>query len=535
MNRKTRRDFLKAASTVVSLPLLSQLPFLSAMISPSKASALTTQPNVLFITIDDLNDFASPFGGYSQILTPNMERLAKQSLVFQNAHTPWPECSGARTSFMTGIAQYRSKMPGKIFNISTDDGVKAALGINSLQTIPRYFKSKGYKTIGGGKLFHGGFGMTSADYGFYDQAAWDSYYNLNFSDIAFQFPGQPNYRDELVVDQATHSIPGIASSKISKMIGAYYNTPEQEAAMPDKLLAQWAEQQIKALSLAGTGQPFFMGIGFYRPHMAFYVPQRFYDMYPLELIRTQNFASQIDDLKDTPDFAIKNFLNGDQEDLQSMLLKNNRNGAAQAIQAYLASISFVDECLGQLLSALQRYSLASNTMIVLTSDHGWFLGEKLGWRKFRLYDRATRIPMMISIPGGPIGNTNQIASSLDLFPTMIDYTGGLNTVSADLLKQLDGKSLKPLLDNPLNINTNSYAISTYIDAAPSTTFYHSIRTSRWRYTAYPAIPGSRISEELFDLTNDVGETRNLMYWEPERYAAIRNSLRDILLNRVGAA
>lgn len=529
-----RRKFLYnlglgGAASVALRGASSAFPFLPLF----NANAAAAKPNVIFITVDDLNDFPGPFGGYSQILTPNIDRLAARSMVFQNAYTAIPLCGSSRSAIMSGIAPYRSGafLQDNIVSPDIESRVKAKLNIKNLSTIPRYFKSQGYKMIGGGKLYHGGFSFGNKSEGAYDANVWDSYYNFRFDDIAAAFPGEPNYRNELTIDglKGAATVPGGQNGLISRLIGAHYNTSDAEAMMPDKQLAKFADGHLKALS-GSPGTPFFLACGFYRPHLALYVPQRFYNLYPLDTIRTQNFMDQVNDLQDVPEYALKNsILRGDQEDLMGMTAKENRNGAAQTIQAYLASISFVDECVGQLISALERYNLMSNTMIVLTSDHGWFLGEKLGWRKFKHYERATRIPVMMSGPGISAGSTNQVISTLDLFPTLVDYVQGLNTAPVELKSQFDGRSLRSIIQAP-HADSGTYAISSYLDEVNKP--YYTIRTSRWRYTVYPTIRPGGLREELFDLSVDRQETRNLIYWEPIKYGDVRTSLRKLLQNRV---
>jgi arylsulfatase A-like enzyme len=221
-----------------------------------------------------------------------------------------------------------------------------------------------------------------------------------------------------------------------------------------------------------------------------------------------------------------------------MLAKQNRSGHAQAIQAYLASITYVDECIGQVLAALDRSGLRQNTIVVLWSDHGWFLGEKLSWQKFKMWERASRVPLVISTPNGPRGNCFSPVSLLDVFPTLAELAHA--PIPDAYKRQIDGRSLSSHLANP-GAEYSTYAVTTQSIArtgdtgpgqpGPGTDIFHSIRTNRWRYTKYPDFPGAALSEELYDLRNDPGETRNLLFWEPDRHADVRATLAELLRRR----
>lgn len=556
MNRRTRRRFLKDAGTLTAAAAVA--PLLASRLVPD-AQAAGPRPNVLFLMVDDLNDFPGAFGGYSGSLTPNIDKLARQGVAFQRAFCAAPYCGASRASIMTGAAPYRTGVTGNqnIMDAAERAKASAKLGQPDLLTIPAFFRSQGYRVSGGGKLFHGGFGRPATT-GF-DENAWHEYLQTDWNEIANVFRGVRNYRDNRTYDQlmgTTQASEG-ALGDLPNMIGADYNTIDQENMMPDKRLAAWAVNQFLT-GAASPAQPWFMGVGIYRPHIAMFVPQRFYDMYPLDSIRVPDYYEQLDDLRDLPDFALRYLVNmdwtaygsrlpdgsksSDEYLLQAMLPKNNRNGHAQAIQAYLASVTFADECVGQVLSALDHSGQRGNTIVVLCSDHGWALGEKLTWQKYKLWEKATRVPFIISKPGvGGVNNYTPV-SLLDLFPTLVEMTGGaLPTWAAG---QLSGVSLAPLLANQASastewgtavITTQAVDPSSNGDATngPNALVFHSVRTNQWRYVRYPQTAGAAFREELYDLSVDPAEKRNLLYWEPDKYRPIADALLGMLTKKIG--
>ncbi len=534
-SRLTRRGFVNAGlSALGAVACGRDAP------SPSRVrrSALpkepicfpTKRPNILFISIDDLNDFASVLGGYPGIKTPNIDRLAAQGVAFERAYCSVPSCGGSRSATLSGIAPYRSGLYSQE-NIIDPNVKKEVLGrvpYTDLWSLPRYFKQQGYRLLGGGKIFHGGYGSPSGVakpiFGHYDSGVWDEYRVHNFEAT------KVNYRS-----------PSSSDGRLQAMIGRAYDNPAQEALTPDKSLATWAAGHLEQASANGT--PFFLGLGFFRPHISWYVPSRFYDMYPLKAIQVPDFSAAEADITDLPPFAKQYMLEThwatnesgpssttDHYDLDQMPYVEGRGGHAQAIQAYLASTSFTDECLGQVLDALEASAVADNTIIVLWSDHGWFLGEKLGWRKFKLWERSARVPFIISAPGGAQNvRTSAVSSLLDIFPTLVDLA--FDGQGPAPPQELDGQSLRPVLEDP-SLPWPSAAITSYrVDLTPSLDpVVHSLRTDRWRYVSYPEKTGG-LFEELYDLKADPQEKDNLLYSAWSAHAGVRRSLRQLLLAR----
>ena len=489
----------------------------------------TRRPNILFISIDDLNDFASPLGGYPGVQTPNMDRLAAQGVTFERAYCAVPSCGGSRSATLTGIAPYRSALYSQENILDLKSQVLGRVPYSDFWSLPRYFKQQGYRMLGGGKVYHAGY-SSKGEYGNYESSVWEDYFRIDFNDTS------PDYRSPVPND-----------GRLQTMIGRNYDTPQQEALMPDKALAAWAAGHLGQTT--ATDDPFFMAVGFYRPHISWRVPSRFYDQYPLDKIQVPNFFAEETDVTDLPPFAKRYMVEThwatnelapppndepsrtDHYDLDEMPFVDGRGGHAQAIQAYLASTSLADECLGQVLDALESSAVADNTIIVLWSDHGWFLGEKLGWRKFKLWERSARVPVIVSAPGGTQGaRTRAVTSLLDLYPTLVDLAfDGQGPVPP---QELDGQSLRPVLEEP-DRAWPSGAITSYrvdlADAGPDPVV-HSLRTDRWRYVSYPKETGG-LFEELYDLAADPQERDNLLYSDWDAHQRVRRTLRKLLLSR----
>lgn len=393
-----------------------------------------SQPNVVFISIDDLNDWVGVLQGYVDVQTPNIDRLAAQGLTFKNAHTPVPVCNPARTAALTGLQPDTTG----IFDNGQDWREVVADG----ETIPEYFSQHGYESVGSGKLFH-----------INKPSAFDQYFNA--------------------------SGPRLNNAEKGRFGAAALDVPLEEYG--DVQVADFA---IDYLEQTNADDPFFLGVGFSRPHSPLAAPKEFFDLYPLESIELPNLEAA-DDLDDVP-------LVGQQiaGKLHQSILK--KGDWATTVQAYLANITFADAQVGRVLDAIENNGLADNTVIALWSDHGWHLGEKLHWQKRSLWEEATRVPLIVSAPGVTEAGseTNAAVSLVDLFPTLIDLTGVPDK------ENLEGRSLSPLLENP-DAQWEHAVVSTWDKS-------YAIRTERWRYIRY-----WDDTEELYDHQSDADEFTNL--------------------------
>jgi arylsulfatase A-like enzyme len=410
-------------------------------------------PNVLFIAIDDLNDWVGCLGGHPDVKTPNLDRLARRGVLFTNAYCAAPACNPSRAALMTGI---RPSTSGVYHN---SQPWRRSPVLKDAVTIPQHFMAHGYKAVGSGKIYHGRFP---------DPPSWNEYWPSQTTNR----PADPlPPRDKLPLN----GLP-----KTGHFDWGPVDVPPE--MMGDWQVADWVIGQLAQ----SHDKPFFLGCGFFRPHLPWYVPQKYFDMYPVDEVTLPTVND--DDLEDVPEIG-RSMARTQRDHARVIKYKQWR----KAVQAYLASISFVDECVGRVIDALDRSPYRDNTVVVLWSDHGWHLGEKLHWRKFALWEEATHNVMMFAAPGvtSPGGQCDAPVNLLDIYPTLIDL--------CDLRqrKELEGVSLLPLLKNP----------ETEWDRPALTTHgrnNHSVRSKRWRYIRY-----SDGTEELYDHKVDELEWNNL--------------------------
>jgi arylsulfatase A-like enzyme len=412
------------------------------------------QPNILFIAIDDLNDWVGCLGGHPQARTPNLDRLAKRSLLFTRAYCAAPACNPSRAAILTGLRPstsgvYHNNQP---WRPALPDAV----------TLPAYLRQHGYLVWGGGKIFHGGYP---------DAKAWGEYFNG---------------KSKLPKDLPQRGTGG------NMQWGAIDAGDE---VMSDTQLTDWAIQKLKQKQ----DRPFFLAVGYQKPHLAWHAPKKYFDMHPLDKIQLPKVLDG--DLEDIPPGGIKMAKpEGDHKAITEAGLWK------EAVQAYLACCTYMDGQLGRLLDGLEQSGQAENTIVILWSDHGWSHGQKQHWRKFSLWDRDCRVVFMVSAPGltSPAVRCARTVNLLDLYPTMIELCG------VPAKKGLEGNSLLPLLKNP----------SAAWDHASITThgrLNHSIRTEKWRYIRY-----KDSGEELYDHDADPLEWRNLA--KDSQYAKVMANL-----------
>jgi choline-sulfatase len=422
---------------------------------------LQKSPNVLLIAIDDLNDWVGCLGGHPQARSPNIDRLAKRGTLFTNAHCQAPICNPSRTSIMYGL---RPSTSGVYMNAPKPWTV-AALKENV--TLPRHFAAHGYKTYTTGKIYHGS-ALPDGDF-----------------DVVGPRPGQRLKIDQRLIRPTKEGANGLWD------FGAQ---PYDEKLFQDHLTASWAIEQLRAHETSRksndetqSADPFFMAIGFYRPHVPFYSPQRIFDQIPLNDIELP--AVKPGDRNDLPAIASELMVAPAAPDHAWFVQSSNWR---RAVQSYLSCIRFTDEQVGRLLDTVYQSSLADNTIVILYSDHGFFLGEKERWAKQSLWERATRVPFIIVQPGGKTGQVcSQPAELLSIYPTLIELCGLTPRT------ELEGNSLAPLLKNP-KATWHHPALTTHGKDN------HSVRTDTHRYIRY-----RDGSEELYDLQNDPNEWNNI--------------------------
>ncbi len=427
------------------------------------------RPNVLFIAIDDLNDWASPFGGHPQAITPNLERFAKSgSVVFQNASCAGPVCGPSRSALLSGFRPSTTGVYGNSNNMLCSPIVQQNA------TLPEYFAKHGYQTISRGKIFHAHSTRQGRDQGQWAFQDWSPAGRGVGVDLS-----KLTSRDKNLINGR----PG-PESEFTKRSGsefAWGPTRGGIAETSDYKVAQWAAGQLQA----EHDRPFFLAVGLFRPHLPFFAPQEFFDLYDIDRIELPPINEG--DLADivTPAGRPKFTASADYLWLkQNDLLK-------QAARAYLAMVSYADANLGVIFDALQESPHAGNTIVVVWGDHGWHLGEKLRYRKATGWGEATRVPLIVKTPDmDQRSDCDAPVNLLDLYPTLVDYCGLPP-------KSLDGDSFVPLLNDPN---------ATWRDA--SVTIFGignaSVVGKDWRYVRH-----RDATEELYDLRGDPQEWVNL--------------------------
>jgi arylsulfatase A-like enzyme len=460
-----RREFL-------GLSVLSMTSLFSHRLFASES-----KPNVLFIALDDMNDWISSLGGYSgKVHTPNLNRLAKMGITFTNAHCPSTVCNPSRTAIMTGL---RPSTTG-IYN----NGQWWRPALPDVVTMPEYFRKNGYHVEGGGKIFHHTLGNNPPE-------IWDNYHPQvqdNPWHYDYPVPGQHVPKKDSRWPEG-FPLNGIENVKLGKKPPNNYRSfdwgpfDKPDLEMGDGQMVQWAVDFLKS----SHDRPFFLATGIYRPHLPWYAPRKYFDLYPLESIKLPEVKT--DDLDDVPAVGRK-IAKARHADFK---LVKKTGKYKEAVQAYLASIGFADALVGYLLDALEKSTYRHNTIIVVWSDHGWHLGEKGTWHKQTLWERATRVPFFIVAPGitRPGSVCNHPVNLVDIYPTLIDLCG----LKAN--KKLDGISLIKLLENPQAVWKRPSLI-TYERGN------HAVRSRRWRYIRY-----NDGTEELYDHDNDPHEWTNL--------------------------
>ncbi|MCF7847786.1 MAG: sulfatase [Kiritimatiellales bacterium] len=440
--------------------------------------AAPAKPNVLFIAIDDLNDWVGCYGGHPQVKTPHIDGLAARGLRFSEAHCAAPVCGPSRAAIMSGLATVRNGVYSNNANYP-----KRLPGV---QSMPEYLRENGYHTLGAGKLFHGSHPKGAFDdyappgtLPFPKEAILNSnqkpVYEYRYGDKVITFPrnGMPADR----IWQANHTFDW-----------GPLDLPDNE--FRDAQMITWAMERLKE----PRDKPLFLGVGFNLPHQPLYAPRRFHDLYPTNsVILPPSRADDLDDLSEVGrDYALIPTTSGTHASVVKYGQWKN------AVSSYLATASFVDHLIGQLIQTLEASSYADNTWIVLWSDHGWHLGEKEHWGKATGWYRSTRVPFIIVPPRSqpsadfkPGRVCERPVNLLDLYPTIVEMTGLPEKTG------LDGRSLLPLLSEP----DKAWAKHTI------TTFgrgNHAVSAGRWRYIQY--FDGAA---ELYDRAKDPKEWTNL--------------------------
>lgn len=419
---------------------------LAMLLGSSITDAEEQRPNIVFIAIDDLNDWIGCLGGNPDVKTPNLDRLAQRGMLFRNAHCQVPVCMASRVSVFSG--KLASTTGCYEFNA---DFHQAPTLVNDTP-IPLLFKKHGYQTLGGGKLLHSGF-----------QGRLAESFDVNF--IKGDTP------------------PPKRSMNWPVKVWDFGPYPERDEEMGD---LQLANQAAEFLNRKQT-RPFFVATGFHRPHVPLYVPQKWFDLYNRDTLTLPNCP--IEDMSDIPESDITR-----QKTVAPAHAKVVESGKwRDFVHAYLACISFVDHCVGVVAEAALDGPNKDNTIVVLWSDHGFHLGEKQHWAKRTLWEESTRVPLMFAGDGIPVGASTDVAVGLlDIYPTLVELA------NLPTPQTFDGTSLISLMKNPKAPSDRS-VVSTWMPKN------HCVIKDHWRYIKY-----KEGTEELYDTRNDQVEFTNLV-------------------------
>ena len=420
----------------------ARLTALLLLCMPAFAANPPARPNVLFIAVDDLRDWIGYFGHNPQSKTPNYDRLSRMGTSFTRAYCASPVCNPSRTALMSGLRPSTSAV--------YENNIDFRPIIPPAKMLTTAFREAGYYVHGAGKIYHEAYRR---------REEWDDYLEKERGD-----PRPPAGRSE-----------GVGGIKFAPL------------DCRDDELSDWGIADYGIASLQRKhDQPFFLAVGFHKPHMPWNVPRKWFDLFPLESIKLPPYLEN--DLDDLPPAAVRM---AHPETDHVPMQKSGR--WKEAIQAYLATIAYCDMNLGRLLDALEQSAYRDNTIICLWGDHGWHLGEKHHWRKFALWEEATKAPFMWVVPGVTKPNTicERTVDFMSIFPTLTDLCG-IPTPAHN-----EGVSIRRLLADP-KASWDLPALTTYRFNN------HTVRSEGWRYIRY-----ANGDEELYDETRDPNEWTNL--------------------------
>lgn len=449
-----------------------------ALLLGGPAAAAAERVNVLFVVSDDLCNVLGCYG-HPVVRTPNIDRLAAKAVRFDRAYCQFPLCNPSRSSFLTGLRPDTTKV--------YENATQFRKNIPDVQTLPQTFRKAGYFVARVGKLYHYGVPAQIGTDGLDDPPSWEKVVNPRGWD-----------KDDEDKDLIFTLNP---MGKGSARFGGTLSWHASDGPDDQQTDGKTATEVVKLLE-ANKDRPFFLACGFFRPHTPYVAPKKYFEMYPADTLKLPQVPADHRQSAPAPAF-------GSAKAEQDKMTDAQRR---QALQAYYASVSFMDAQLGKLLDALDRLKLADRTVIVFISDHGYHLGEHGLWQKMSLFENSTRVPLIVYDPRSK-GNGKGCARTVelvDLHPTLAELAG------LPAPAGLEGKSLKPLLDDPAAA-WDKPALTQVSRGTPTATgevkpkgqpwfMGYSVRTERYRYTEWD---GGEKGTQLYDYETDPGELKNL--------------------------
>ena len=487
--------------------------------------------NILFIAVDDLRPDIGAYGN-KLVKTPNIDRLAAMGTVFNRNYCQQAVCGPTRASIMTGMRPDHTK----IWDLKTQ-----MRDMNpDILTLPQYLIKQGYLTMGAGKIYH----PTSA-INKIDPLSWNTpYIEAKPADYALGKPATGGYvkpENRALFARKKNQPKEEDDTGSTKKIGPSVEAMDvPDHAYEDGVLALKVKEQL--IKLSGSDQPFFMAIGFHKPHLPFIAPQKYWDLYDREKLPLAAFQEHAEnspelayhvsgELRNYPDIPPHVQHTGVGNHIRLTIEKQR-----ELLHGYYAAISYTDAQVGILLNTLDSLGTLNNTIIVLWGDHGWHLGDHDMWNKHSNFEQATRAPLLIAAPGYKSGKTSSVTEHLDIFPTICDLAG------VAIPRHLQGKSLKPLMSGK-KAAVNTFALSQYPRSLSKTEMTeagfkkarmmgYSLRNDRYRLTvwmndfttAQPYDEKKLYATELYDYRKDPLEKKNVA-GDPS-YKAIREELME---------
>jgi iduronate 2-sulfatase len=449
-----------------------------ALFAAPDARAADKKLNVLFVAVDDMNNDLGCYG-HPLVKSPNIDRLAKMGVRFDRAYCQFPLCSPSRSSLMTGLR------PGttRVFDLK----YHFRKGLPDVVTLPQMFMNNGYYAARVGKIYHYGNPGDIGTSGLDDPPSWKHVVN-------------PAGRDKTVLENDIMNYTpkrglGAAMAFLSDAKGKDEEHTDGKVALEGiKLIEEHKDK------------PFFLAIGFYKPHTPYVAPKKYFDLYPMDKIELPKVAEA--DVKDVPKPALASTT-------PWPYFGVTKDQARECKLAYYAAISFVDAQIGKLLDTMDKHKLWDNTVVVFWSDHGYHLGEHGLWMKQSLFEESARVPLIIVAPGAK-GNGQVCARTVefvDLYPTLADLAGLTPP------KNLEGASLKPLLDDP----KKAWDRPAYTQVQRGDFPGYSVRTERWRYTEWD---DGKKGAQLYDHDADPHEYKNLI--DDAKYAKVVEEMKGLV-------